>query len=104
MYILFACVLHAIWFFCIFVEKSMHTLQIRKLPENIYMALKEEAERERRSINQQAIIVLMRGLQEPEGLNRRKKVLEEIRQEQHLYQQWKHIDTANWIREDRDYR
>jgi plasmid stability protein len=40
----------------------MPSLQIRDLPDHIYRRLVEEAERERRSLAQQAIVVLNRGL------------------------------------------
>ncbi len=40
----------------------MKTLQIRDLPDHIYRRLAEQAERERRSLAQQAIVVLNRGL------------------------------------------
>ena len=40
----------------------MKSLQIRELPDHIYRRLAEEAERERRSLAQQAIVVLNRGL------------------------------------------
>ena len=83
----------------------MPTLQIRKLPEDIYQALKEEAERERRSLSQQAIITLAKGLDVPlDFRERRKKVIAEIKQEVHLWKKLVNVDVAAWIREDRDSR
>ena len=40
----------------------MVSLQIRKLPENIYALLKRKAEAEHRSIAQEAIVLLAKGL------------------------------------------
>jgi antitoxin FitA len=42
------------------LESAMHTLQIRELPDEVYEALALRAERDRRSLNQQAIIELAR--------------------------------------------
>ena len=83
----------------------MPTLQIRKLPDDIYQALKDEAERERRSISQQAIISLAKGLDVPVDFReRRKKIIAEIKQEVHLWKKWANVDVSAWIREDRDSR
>lgn len=83
----------------------MPTLQIRKLPDSIYRALKNAAERERRSLSQQAIITLAKGLDVPlDFRERRKKVLAQIKKEAHLWKKWAHVDVAAWIREDRDSR
>ena len=43
-------------------DHLMASLQIRKLPENIYFLLKQRAEAEHRSIAQEAIILLAKGL------------------------------------------
>ena len=40
----------------------MASLQIRKLPENIFFLLKQRAEAEHRSIAQEAIVLLAKGL------------------------------------------
>ena len=83
----------------------MPLLQIRKLPENIYNALKRTAKREHRSLTQQAIITLARGLNEPVNFaDRRKMVLDKLKNENHLWNKWKEVDVAAWIREDRDSR
>ena len=83
----------------------MPTLQIRKLPDSIYQALKNAAERERRSLSQQAIITLAKGLDIPlDFRERRKKVLAKIRVEAHLWKKWVNVDVTSWIREDRDSR
>ena len=43
-------------------EHLMASLQIRKLPENIYFLLKHRVEAEHRSIAQEAIVLLAKGL------------------------------------------
>lgn len=57
----------------------MPVLQIRDVPDHIYLLLAEQAEKERRSLAQQAVAVLARGLEvelDPRG--RRKQVLKRI--------------------------
>jgi len=86
-------------------KKIMPTLQIRKLPDNIYQALKDAAERERRSLSQQAIITLAKGLDVPfDFRERRREIIAEIKREAHLWGKWAHVDVAAWVREDRDNR
>lgn len=83
----------------------MPSLQIRKLPLAIYTALKAAAERERRSISQQAIVALSRGLQLEENFrDRRRRVLSEIQKDAYLWKDINHIDIATRVREDRDSR
>ena len=43
-------------------QHLMASLHIRKLPENIYFLLKQRAEAEHRSIAQEAIVLLAKGL------------------------------------------
>lgn len=58
----------------------MPSLQVRDLPEHIYRKLVDEAERQHRSLSQQAIAVLSKGLgMHEDPRERRRKVLERIR-------------------------
>lgn len=83
----------------------MPSLQIRKLPNSIYQALKSAAALERRSLSQQAIIALAKGLGvSADFRKRRKKILTKIQNEQQLWKKWAKIDIASWVREDRDGR
>ncbi len=83
----------------------MPTLQIRKLPGHIYQALKEAAEQERRSLSQQAIIILAKGLDIPLDFSeRRRKLLENIKKESHFFEKWADVDVTSWVREDRENR
>lgn len=59
---------------------DMSTLQIRNLPEDVHQALSLRAEREHRSLAQQAIVEL-RKIPELEARERRLRTLEKIRRE-----------------------
>lgn len=81
----------------------MPSLQVRDLPEEIYQALKKAAQAEHRSLSQQAIIALARGLNlGVDHRQRRANLLEQWRQEP--LGPWAHIDITSWIRADRDSR
>jgi hypothetical protein len=60
-------------------DVAMPSLQIRELPADVYEALSERAKAEHRSLAQQAVVDLRR-LSEPEGLERRRRLLAEIRE------------------------
>jgi hypothetical protein len=56
------------------------TLQVRDVPEHLYRRLAELAEKERRSLAQQAVAVLAKGLEaEVDPKARRRRVLEEAK-------------------------
>jgi hypothetical protein len=58
----------------------MPTLQVRDVPEHVYRRLAELAEKERRSLAQQAVAVLAKGLEvDVDPKSRRRKVLEEAK-------------------------
>jgi hypothetical protein len=58
----------------------MPLIQVRDVPEHIYRRLVEQAGRERRSLAQQVVTVLARGLEvEQSPKARRKLILDEIR-------------------------
>jgi hypothetical protein len=58
----------------------MPTLQVRDVPDHIYRRLAELAEKERRSLAQQAVAVLAKGLEvEVDPKARRRKVLDEAK-------------------------
>ena len=79
----------------------MPTLQVRDLPEDIYVKLNMLANEENRSIAQQTIVLLREGL----GLHknnklRRKALLEKLSETN--YPETKDIDLIRLIREDRE--
>jgi len=79
----------------------MPTLQVRDLPEDVYIKLNMIANEENRSISQQTIVLLRESL----GLHinnklRRKALLETI--DEKKYPETGDIDQVELIREDRD--
>ena len=81
----------------------MPSLQVRDLPEEIYQALKRAAQAERRSLSQQAIVSLAKGLNlGVDHRKRRAKLLEQWSQEP--LGQWAQVDVTSWVRSDRDSR
>jgi hypothetical protein len=80
----------------------MATLQVRDVPEHIYRQLAELAEKERRSLAQQAVAVLAKGLEvEVDPKARRRKVLEEAKR-LNLGRGKSLPDFVKLIREDRE--
>jgi hypothetical protein len=79
----------------------MPLIQVRDVPEHIYRLLAEQAVRERRSLAQQAVAVLARGLHvEVDAKARRRALIESIRSNP-TDQAGKLSDPAKLIREDR---
>jgi hypothetical protein len=79
----------------------MALIQVRDVPDHIYRALAEGAEKERRSLAQQVVAVLARGLQvELDAKARRQQVLRAI-QASGQPQTGRLRDPARLIREDR---
>lgn len=81
----------------------MPSLQVRELPEHIYRTLSHEAEAAHRSIAQQAVAVLSRGLNlELAPQKRRKAILAAIHTEAVKLPISGLTDPDLLIREDRD--
>ena len=79
----------------------MPLLQVRDIPDHLYRLLAERAERERRSLAQQAVAILARGLEvELDAKARRQNVLRAIRENAQA-RVAKLKDPAKLIREDR---
>ena len=82
-------------------DESMPALQIRNLPDDVYHALQERAQREGRSLSQQALMELRR-LPELEARERRRAVLGRLR-ERSTPESFANLpDPVDLIREDRD--
>jgi len=80
----------------------MPSLQVRELPEHIYIELCREAEVQHRSIAQQAVATLARGLQlELDPKSRRAALLTRINAEP-ITLNAVPTDPAQLIREDRE--
>ena len=82
----------------------MSSLQVRELPENIYSLLKRRAEAEHRSIAQEAIALLAKGLDTSISPKvRRTKLLQKIAEEPGLNGGTvSKLDPVELIREDRE--
>jgi hypothetical protein len=82
-------------------NEGMPLIQVRDVPEQIYRLLSEQAAKERRSLAQQVVAVLARGLDvELDARARRQKVLEAIQREA-VPQAAKLSDPVKLIAEDR---
>ena len=81
----------------------MASLQIRKLPENIYFLLKQRAEAEHRSIAQEAIVLLAKGLDTSTSPKERSaRLLQRIEEEAELNSGTAaKLNPVELIREDR---
>lgn len=78
----------------------MPLIQVRDVPDHIYRRLAEQAEKERRSLAQQVVAVLARGLNvQLDAKARRKEILQAIQADPH--RAGKLSDPAKLIREDR---
>lgn len=81
----------------------MSSLQVRELPEEIYTILNEQAHAEHRSLAQQAVVVLKRGL-ERSGSSKgdRVSLLREIREYPVIDRGDSYRSPAEMVRGDRD--
>lgn len=83
------------------MEVTMPILQVRDLPEDIYIQLNYLAEKEHRSLAQETIVLLKEGMDEKLGnKERRKKILEKI--DELGIAGEKVTDPVKLIREDRN--
>ena len=80
----------------------MPLLQVRECPEDIYKKIALVAKKQNRTIAQQVVVLLEKGLgQEQSNIERRKQLLEKINNRQ-ISNEVKAIDEVTLIREDRD--
>lgn len=81
----------------------MPSLQIRDLPEEIYLKLVESAKRNRRSLAQEALELLDRSLRNQEDDRaRRRALIEEIRRNPITFKKKPKKSVVEMIREDRE--
>jgi hypothetical protein len=82
--------------------KKMPLLQVRDCPEDIYKKITLSAKRQKRTIAQQAVVLLEKGLgQKESNIERRKYLLEKINN-RNVPIKAKALDAAALIREDRN--
>jgi antitoxin FitA len=83
------------------MEVIMPTLQVRDLPEDVYVQLNYLAKKEHRSLSQETIVILKEGIGSKLGnKERRRKLLEQINLLD--IDADKFPDPVDLIREDRD--
>jgi len=81
----------------------MPSIQVRDLPEQIYRKLQINAKKDHRSLSQQAIVTLKKGLGIDENPKERRRILvDQIVSRRVLIDSDKLDDPTNLIREDRD--
>jgi plasmid stability protein len=81
----------------------MPSLQVRDLPDPIYRKLAAEAEKEHRSLAQQAVAVLAKGLGVTEDAReRRRRILDQMQKSPIKMSGKKPLNPVGLIREDRD--
>jgi hypothetical protein len=78
----------------------MPSIQVRDVPDQLYRTIAEQAKREHRSLAQQVLVTLERGIgAQPDHLARRKALLDEIRSSPPIECK---LDPVALIREDRN--
>ena len=80
----------------------MPLLQVRDFPADIYEEITFEARQQNRTIAQQTIVLIKKGLgEEISNKERLRRLLEEISKND-IPEEAKAIDHVKWIREDRN--
>lgn len=80
----------------------MPSLQIRELPEHIYKKLRQQAIKKHRSIAQQAVVTLAKGLKTSLNIKERRiEILSELRKNKDRVSAYKLNDPVGLIRKDR---
>ena len=80
----------------------MPLLQVRDFPADIYEEIIFDAKRQNRTIAQQTIVLIKKGLnEEVSNQERVRRILDEIRKND-IPEEVKAIDVVKWIREDRN--
>ena len=81
----------------------MPSIQVRDLPEQIYNKIKNNAQKDHRSLSQQAIVTLKKGLGIDENPKERRRILvDQIMSRRVAFDIAKLENPVNLIREDRD--
>lgn len=81
----------------------MPSIQVRDLPEQIYRKLQINAKKDHRSLSQQAIVTLKKGLGIDENHKERRRILvDQIMSRRVTFDIAKLENPVNLIREDRD--
>ncbi|MDR0497507.1 MAG: hypothetical protein LBH42_07830 [Treponema sp.] len=80
----------------------MPLLQVRDFPEDVYEVITHEARRQNRTIAQQTIVLIKKGLgEEITGMERRRMALEKANK-RNIPEKVKSFDHVKLVREDRE--
>jgi len=79
----------------------MPLLQVRDFPDDIYQEITFEARRQNRTITQQTIVLIKKGLGEESSNKERRRLIVEKSKTRKISQNVKAIDFVKFIREDR---
>jgi hypothetical protein len=81
---------------------NMPLLQVRECPEDIYKKISLVAKKQNRTIAQQIIVLLEKGLgQDQSNIERRKQLITKI-EKRNIPEEIKNIDAVALVRKDRD--
>ena len=80
----------------------MPLLQVRDFPDDIYEEIMFEAKKKNRTIAQQTIVLIKKGLEEEISPRERRRLLFEKIKNRNIPEEVKAIDVVKWIREDRN--
>jgi hypothetical protein len=80
----------------------MPLLQVRDFPEDVYEKITFEAHRQNRTIAQQAIILIKKGLGEEMSNKERRRLAIERTFARNVPQNVKSVDYVKFVHEDRD--
>lgn len=80
----------------------MPLLQVRDFPEDIYKKISIVAKKQKRTIAQQVIVLLEKGLEEKESCRERRLAVLSRIAERNVSQEAQKIDAVALIREDRN--
>jgi hypothetical protein len=80
----------------------MPLLQVRNFPEDVYEEITFEAHRRNRTIAQQIIILIKKGLGEEMSNKERRRLAVERTFSRNVPQNAKFVDYVKFVREDRD--
>jgi len=81
----------------------MASLQVREMPDHVYGALKQKAREAHRSLAQQAVVAIAKGLgMDEEAADRRHRVLQDILRNPLVERKRRAGRTARYVREDRE--
>ncbi|MDR0587132.1 MAG: hypothetical protein LBG26_07825 [Treponema sp.] len=81
---------------------NMPLLQVRDFPEDVYEEITFEARQQNRTIAQQTIILIKKGLGEEISNRERRKLAVERTSSRNVPQNVKSVDYVQFVREDRD--